>query len=94
MFSISKESALAAVSTSLFVLLWSSGAIFSKWGLAHASPFAFLLIRFAIALLALVLIIPLMKFQLPRGVKGISYALATGVVLLGAYQIFARWRWI
>ena len=88
MFSISKESALAAVSTSLFVLLWSSGAIFSKWGLAHASPFAFLLIRFAIALLALVLIVPLMKFQLPRGVKGISYALATGVVLLGAYQIF------
>ena len=88
MFSISKESALAAVSTSLFVLLWSSGAIFSKWGLAHASPFAFLLIRFAIALLALVLLIPLMKFQLPRGLKGIGYALATGVVLLGAYQIF------
>ncbi|ALE89066.1 DMT family transporter [Pseudomonas versuta] len=88
MFSISKESALAAVSTSLFVLLWSSGAIFSKWGLAHASPFAFLLIRFAIALLALVLLIPLMKFQLPRGLKRIGYALATGAVLLGAYQIF------
>ncbi|MFJ7883281.1 DMT family transporter [Pseudomonas sp. NPDC096917] len=88
MFSISKESALAAVSTSLFVLLWSSGAIFSKWGLAHASPFAFLLIRFAIALLALVLLIPLMKFQMPRGRKAMGYALATGMVLLGAYQIF------
>ena len=46
---------------------WSSGAIFSKWGLAHASPFAFLLIRFAIALLALVLLIPSMKLQMPRG---------------------------
>ena len=88
MFSISKDSALAAVSTSLFVLLWSSGAIFSKWGLAHASPFAFLLIRFAIALLALVLLIPLMKFQMPRGRKAVGYALATGTVLLGAYQIF------
>ena len=88
MFSISKDSALAAASTSLFVLLWSSGAIFSKWGLAHASPFAFLLIRFAIALLALVLLIPLMKFQMPRGRKAIGYALATGMVLLGAYQIF------
>lgn len=88
MFSISKESALAAVSTSLFVLLWSSGAIFSKWGLTHASPFAFLLIRFAIALCALVLLIPLMKFKLPRSARGIGYALATGVVLLGAYQIF------
>ncbi|AOA05964.1 MULTISPECIES: DMT family transporter [Pseudomonas] len=88
MFSISKESALAAASTCLFVLLWSSGAIFSKWGLAHASPFAFLLMRFAIAFMALLLIIPLMKFQMPRGSTAVGYALATGVVLLGAYQIF------
>ncbi len=88
MFSISKESAMAAASTCLFVLLWSSGAIFSKWGLAHASPFAFLLMRFAIAFMALLLIIPLMKFQMPRGSTAVGYALATGVVLLGAYQIF------
>ena len=88
MFSISKESVLAAASTGLFVLLWSSGAIFSKWGLAHASPFAFLLVRFAIALFALGLLIPLMKLQMPRGAKAISYTLATGVVLLGAYKIF------
>ena len=88
MFSISKESALAAASTCLFVLLWSSGAIFSKWGLAHASPFAFLLMRFAIAFMALLLIMPLMKFQMPRGATAVGYALATGVVLLGAYQIF------
>lgn len=88
MFSISKESALAAASTSLFVLLWSSGAIFSKWGLAHASPFAFLLIRFAIALSALAVLIPLMKLQMPRGANAIRYTVATGAVLLGAYQIF------
>ena len=88
MFSISKVSALAAASTSLFVLLWSSGAIFSKWGLAHASPFAFLLIRFAIALLALLLLTPLMKFKRPRSLHTLGYALLTGVVLLGAYQIF------
>ena len=31
-------------STSLFVLLWSGGAIFAKWGLAHASAFGFLLL--------------------------------------------------
>ena len=34
MFYMTKESALAAASTCLFVLLWSSGAIFSKWVLA------------------------------------------------------------
>ncbi|SDB43392.1 EamA-like transporter family protein [Pseudomonas sp. NFACC23-1] len=88
MFSLSKNALLAAASTSLFVLLWSSGAIFSKLGLAHASPFAFLLIRFAIALSALVLLIPLLKFKLPKTGKPMLYAATTGLVLLGAYQIF------
>ncbi|OAB50400.1 DMT family transporter [Pseudomonas thivervalensis] len=88
MFSLSKNALLAAASTSLFVLLWSSGAIFSKLGLAHASPFAFLLIRFAIALFALVLLIPLLKFKLPKTGKPMLYAMTTGLVLLGAYQIF------
>jgi len=88
MFVLSKKSALAAASTSLFVLLWSSGAIFSKWGLAHASPFAFLLIRFVIALCGLVLLMPLLKLKLPKGGKAMRYAMATGMVLLGAYQIF------
>ncbi|UZE25188.1 DMT family transporter [Pseudomonas sp. B21-056] len=88
MFSLSKNALLAAASTSLFVLLWSSGAIFSKLGLAHASPFAFLLIRFAIALCALVLLIPVFRFQLPKAGRPMVYATATGLVLLGAYQIF------
>lgn len=88
MFSLSKNALLAAASTSLFVLLWSSGAIFSKLGLAHASPFAFLLIRFAIALFALVLLIPLLKLKLPKTGKPMRYAVTTGLVLLGAYQIF------
>jgi drug/metabolite transporter (DMT)-like permease len=85
---LSKQSVAAAASTSLFVLLWSSGAIFSKWGLAHASPFAFLLIRFAIALAGLVILVPILKLKLPRSGKPMLYAAATGLVLLGAYQIF------
>lgn len=88
MFVFSKKSALAAASTSLFVLLWSSGAIFSKWGLAHASPFAFLLFRFVIALCGLILLVPLFKLKLPKGGRPMLYAMATGIVLLGAYQIF------
>ena len=43
-------------STTLFVLLWSGGAIFAKWGLFHASAFGFLLLRFILALAALLLI--------------------------------------
>lgn len=88
MLPISRQSVAAAASTSLFVLLWSSGAIFSKIGLAYASPFAFLLIRFALALFALCLLMPLLKLRRPRGGQPMLYAMATGVVLLGAYQIF------
>ncbi|QGH44030.1 DMT family transporter [Pseudomonas veronii] len=85
---MSKQSVAAAASTSLFVLLWSSGAIFSKLGLAHASPLAFLLIRFAIALAGLVMLVPILKLKLPQPGKPLWYAATTGLVLLGAYQIF------
>nr|BFE90645.1 hypothetical protein GCM10020185_11810 [Pseudomonas brassicacearum subsp. brassicacearum] len=47
-----------------------------------------MLIRFAIALSALVLLIPLLKFKLPKTGKPMLYAATTGLVLLGAYQIF------
>lgn len=42
--------------TLLFVLLWSGGALAAKWGLAHASAFAFLVIRLGVAFAALTLI--------------------------------------
>ena len=84
----SKASVASAATTSLFVLLWSSGAIVSKLGLAHASPFAFLLLRSALALAGLLLIGPLLGLRWPRSRGAILRALGTGCVLLGAYQIF------
>ncbi len=83
-----KTSVASAATTSLFVLLWSSGAIVSKLGLAQATPFAFLLIRFLLALGALVLLGPLLKLRWPREPRAIGQALLTGGILLGAYQIF------
>src|SRR5450830_1315482 len=47
-----------------------------------------LAVRFSIALLGLVVLVPLLKFKLPRMGKPLLYAAATGLVLLGAYQIF------
>lgn len=85
---LSKASVASAATTSLFVLLWSSGAIVSKLGLAQATPFAFLLIRFLIALGGLLLLGPLLRLRWPRERGPIWQALATGGVLLGAYQIF------
>ncbi|KIX42651.1 multidrug DMT transporter permease [Burkholderia pseudomallei] len=62
--------------TSLFVLLWSSGAIFAELGLRHASAFAFLIARFALASLVLLVL------SLAR-----RATLATGLLLTGGYSI-------
>ncbi|MDM1839507.1 DMT family transporter [Serratia marcescens] len=70
----------------LFVLLWSSGAIFSRWGLEHTSAFAFLFFRCAIAL-AVLLAIGLWRRQcLPAPGTRRRVALI-GVLMIGSYQI-------
>ncbi|MEL7941054.1 DMT family transporter [Pseudomonas delhiensis] len=88
---INASTLVGVTSSSLFVLLWSSAAIASKWGLAHASPLAFLIGRFAIALAALLVLGPLLGLRLPRQPRERRRALLTGLVLLGFYPIFYVW---
>lgn len=82
------RSPLAAYApTALFVLLWSSGALFAKWGLLHASAFVFLSLRFA---LALVVLLPLALRQggwLPE--PGTRWRVAlVGLLMIGGYAVF------
>jgi drug/metabolite transporter (DMT)-like permease len=71
--------------TALFVLLWSSGALFAKWGLAHASAFAFLVLRFALALAVLSLLASRRGRWWPR--PGTRWRVAqTGLLLVGGYS--------
>ncbi|MCD6079168.1 MAG: family transporter [Ramlibacter sp.] len=73
--------------TTLFVLLWSSGALFARWGLDHASPFAFLCMRFGLALAVLTLVSLRRGAWWPRtGTRGLTAA--TGAVLVGGYSVF------
>jgi drug/metabolite transporter (DMT)-like permease len=70
--------------TGLFVLLWSSGALFARWGLDYASPFAFLLMRFALALAVL-----LVLARSWRPAPGTASRVAlTGALMIGGYSIF------
>jgi drug/metabolite transporter (DMT)-like permease len=80
------KSTLAAYgSTALFVLLWSSGAIFSRLGLDHATAFAFLLLRFALALGVLLLLCGWRRVWLP--VPGTRLRAATaGLLMIGGYS--------
>lgn len=73
--------------TALFVLLWSSGALFSKWGLAEASTLAFLVLRFGLALAALSLLAIARGRWLPRPGTARQVAL-TGLVLGAGYSLF------
>lgn len=73
-------------SMTLFVLLWSGGAIFSKLGLAYASPFAFLLLRFLIALGVLLAFAMHRGRWLPAPGTRMQVA-ATGLLLTGCYTI-------
>lgn len=72
--------------TALFVLLWSSGALFAKWGLEHGSAFAFLTLRFALALAVLLLVGAWRRRWLPAAGTRTRVA-ATGLLLVGSYAI-------
>lgn len=71
--------------TALFVLLWSSGAIFSRWGLDHASPFVLLALRFGVALAFLSLLGWHERAWLPAPGTRAQVA-GTGLLLVGGYS--------
>jgi drug/metabolite transporter (DMT)-like permease len=73
-------------STTLFVLLWSSGAIFAKLGLDHASAFAFLVLRFALAFTVLLALGMYRRRLLPAPGTRLRVAI-TGLLLTGGYSI-------
>ena len=81
-----KTSWAACGSTLLFVLLWGSGAIFARLGLDHASPFAFLTLRFGLACAALLLLAGLHGHWLPAAGQR-RHTVLTGLLMIGGYTI-------
>ena len=72
---------------STFVLLWGSAAIFTRWALDHSSVFAVLILRYAMALGALLVIGLSRRRWLPA--KGTRWQVAsTGFILIGCYSAF------
>lgn len=77
---------VANSATGLFVLLWSSGALFAHVGVTHAPAFAFLLLRFLIAFTVLLLMGLWRRRWLPSPGSRSRVAL-TGALLIGGYSI-------
>ena len=72
--------------TALFVLLWGSAAIFTRWGLDNASPMALLVFRFLVALAALAPLAIVRRRWLPAPGTRLQTA-ATGLMLIGGYSV-------
>lgn len=72
--------------TSIFVLVWGSAAIFTRWGLDNASPIALLILRFSTALIALSILAIFRKRFLPKhGTR--KQVLLTGLLMIAGYSI-------
>jgi drug/metabolite transporter (DMT)-like permease len=85
-FAKSRTIADAAVfaAPGVFVVLWSSGFVFAKLGLAYAEPLTFLVVRMAGVLIALGLIMVLTRPKWPSG-AGVLHSALTGLLVHGCY---------
>ncbi|NUG02147.1 DMT family transporter [Acinetobacter oleivorans] len=83
---LNKQMLASQSATSIFVLLWGSAAIFTRWGLDNASPIALLILRFSTALIALSVLAIFRKRFLPKhGTR--KQVLLTGLLMIAGYSI-------
>ena len=68
----------------IFLLLWSAGFAVAKIGLLHAGPFTLLALRYLIAVLVLLPLLPVLKPALPRGRAALDIAI-TGFLIQVLY---------
>jgi len=68
----------------LFVLLWSSGFVFAKLGLAYAEPLTFLSIRMIAVVALLGVILALTRPKWPNA-TGVVHSALTGLMVHGLY---------
>jgi drug/metabolite transporter (DMT)-like permease len=79
----------------LFVLLWSTGFIGAKFGLPHAEPLTFLLIRYLLVLVLMTLVALAMRAPWPRDARqwchiGVAGLLVHGVYLGGVFMSISK----
>jgi len=76
---------LVALMPGLFVLLWSTGFVVAKYAAPHAPPLAFLLWRYAAAVIVLLPIIAITQAPWPRNAAAWLHVAVVGVLLQATY---------
>lgn len=72
----------------LFVLLWGSAAIFTKWGLHHGNAIPFLFFRFLIATALILFFCVISKQPFYPQNTSFRYVIFTGCFLITGYTLF------
>ena len=89
------SSPLARFAPLLFVLLWSTGFIGAKFGLPHAEPLSFLLVRYLFVISLMALLALAMRAPWPRDARqwlhiGISGLLVHAIYLGGVFMSISK----
>ncbi|WP_230534132.1 DMT family transporter [Microvirga roseola] len=82
---------LASLAPPLFVLIWATGFIVARTVAPYAEPLTFLLVRYVLAILVLVVIVAAVRAPWPRTRRGWFNGLAAGVLLHGFYLGSVFW---
>lgn len=73
----------------LFILLWSSGFLFVKWGLESNPPTTFLMLRLLFASVVMLLVLLIQKPQISLTLNKVIRMAVTGILIQGFYQYFS-----
>ena len=73
----------------LFVLLWGSAAIFTRWALDHGSASAVLLVRYAVASIGLAVLVSLTLLGSIHWLAGTPEILRTIAVPMSVTAVYA-----
>jgi drug/metabolite transporter (DMT)-like permease len=69
----------------LFVFLWSTGFIGAKFGLPHAEPLSFLLVRYALVITLMTALAVATRAPWPREQRHVLHIAVSGVLVHGVY---------
>ena len=69
----------------VFVLLWSTGFIFSKMGLPYAEPLTFVALRYAIVVAVMLPVALLLRAQWPARAADVLHLVVAGLLLHAVY---------
>jgi drug/metabolite transporter (DMT)-like permease len=82
---VAVERPLIRAMPAVFVLIWSTGFIVARYGMPHAPPFKFLVIRYALSISCFLLWIILAKVKWPTHLRQWLHLGVTGIFMHACY---------